>query len=182
MVSSRATRYVSASDRPGRIQRACPQDRIAFRNRKERQFVNPLTEALGTHHKVSPQMRALFDNCGRIRRDAQSLPQMGGHFSPPHATASPTLKRPAVSVPLPCYPPVAAAGSCPHDRSGQSGRLSHYARTISASMRPEIITELFDLPRPRVIAHRGASGDHPENTFAAFFAARDNGWRPISNW
>jgi glycerophosphoryl diester phosphodiesterase len=42
-------------------------------------------------------------------------------------------------------------------------------------MRPEIITEFFDLPRPRVIAHRGASGDYPENTLAAFTAARDAG-------
>jgi glycerophosphoryl diester phosphodiesterase len=42
-------------------------------------------------------------------------------------------------------------------------------------MRPEIITEFFDLPRPRVIAHRGASGDHPENTLAAFTATRDAG-------
>src|SRR5579871_6363196 len=42
-------------------------------------------------------------------------------------------------------------------------------------MRPEIITEFFDLPRPRVIAHRGASGDYPENTLVAFTAARDAG-------
>ena len=42
-------------------------------------------------------------------------------------------------------------------------------------MRPEIITEFFDPPRPRVIAHRGASGDYPENTLPAFAAARDAG-------
>lgn len=29
----------------------------------------------------------------------------------------------------------------------------------------------FSLPRPRVMAHRGASGTHPENTLAAFDAA-----------
>jgi len=38
-------------------------------------------------------------------------------------------------------------------------------------MRPGLDTEFFDLPRPRVIAHRGASGDYPENTLPAFGAA-----------
>ncbi len=33
----------------------------------------------------------------------------------------------------------------------------------------------FDPPRPRVFAHRGASGDYPENTLPAFAAARDLG-------
>jgi glycerophosphoryl diester phosphodiesterase len=42
-------------------------------------------------------------------------------------------------------------------------------------VRPGIITEFFDLPRPRVIAHRGASGGYPENTLPAFIAARDLG-------
>lgn len=42
-------------------------------------------------------------------------------------------------------------------------------------MRPQIITRFFDPPRPRVIAHRGASGDFPENTLPAFAAARDAG-------
>jgi glycerophosphoryl diester phosphodiesterase len=42
-------------------------------------------------------------------------------------------------------------------------------------MRPQVKTEFFDLPRPRVIAHRGASGDFPENTLPAFAAARDLG-------
>lgn len=42
-------------------------------------------------------------------------------------------------------------------------------------MRAQIITEFFDPPRPRVMAHRGASGDYPENTLAAFVAARDAG-------
>jgi glycerophosphoryl diester phosphodiesterase len=36
-------------------------------------------------------------------------------------------------------------------------------------------TEFFDPPRPRVFAHRGASGDYPENTLPAFAAARDVG-------
>jgi len=42
-------------------------------------------------------------------------------------------------------------------------------------MRSQIITEFFDPPRPRVMAHRGASGDYPENTLPAFVAARDAG-------
>jgi glycerophosphoryl diester phosphodiesterase len=32
-------------------------------------------------------------------------------------------------------------------------------------------TDFFDLPRPRVIAHRGFSGEYPENTLPAFHAA-----------
>ncbi len=36
-------------------------------------------------------------------------------------------------------------------------------------------SEFFDPPRPRVFAHRGASGDYPENTLPAFIAARDLG-------
>ena len=42
-------------------------------------------------------------------------------------------------------------------------------------MREQCDTEFFDLPRPRVIAHRGASGDYPENTFPAFKAASEAG-------
>jgi glycerophosphoryl diester phosphodiesterase len=38
-------------------------------------------------------------------------------------------------------------------------------------MRPGLDTEFFELPLPRVIAHRGASGDYPENTLPAFTAA-----------
>ena len=36
-------------------------------------------------------------------------------------------------------------------------------------------TEFFDLPRPRAMAHRGASGNYPENTMAAFGAAHELG-------
>jgi glycerophosphoryl diester phosphodiesterase len=42
-------------------------------------------------------------------------------------------------------------------------------------MREQCDTEFFDLPRPRVIAHRGASGDYPENTLPAFKAASEAG-------
>lgn len=41
------------------------------------------------------------------------------------------------------------------------------------------MTEFFDPSRPRVFAHRGASGDYPENTLPAFAAARDLGARYI---
>ncbi|MGH7837862.1 MAG: glycerophosphodiester phosphodiesterase [Candidatus Binataceae bacterium] len=36
-------------------------------------------------------------------------------------------------------------------------------------------SEFFKLARPRVFAHRGASGDYPENTLAAFRAAVEGG-------
>jgi glycerophosphoryl diester phosphodiesterase len=36
-------------------------------------------------------------------------------------------------------------------------------------------SDFFDLPTPRVIAHRGASGDRPENTLVAFRAAAEAG-------
>jgi glycerophosphoryl diester phosphodiesterase len=42
-------------------------------------------------------------------------------------------------------------------------------------MRPDLDTEFFDSPRPRVIAHRGASGVFPENTLLAFDGARECG-------
>jgi glycerophosphoryl diester phosphodiesterase len=36
-------------------------------------------------------------------------------------------------------------------------------------------SDFFDLPIPRVIAHRGASGEYPENTLIAFRAAAEAG-------
>jgi len=42
-------------------------------------------------------------------------------------------------------------------------------------MQSRVKTEFFQPPRPRVFAHRGASGDYPENTLPAFIAARDLG-------
>jgi glycerophosphoryl diester phosphodiesterase len=42
-------------------------------------------------------------------------------------------------------------------------------------MRPELNTEFFDPPLPRIIAHRGASGEYPENTIAAFHPAAEAG-------
>jgi glycerophosphoryl diester phosphodiesterase len=44
-------------------------------------------------------------------------------------------------------------------------------------MRPVLDSDFFTLPRPRVIAHRGASGDYPENTQAAFRGAAESGAR-----
>ena len=44
-------------------------------------------------------------------------------------------------------------------------------------MRPRRETDFFDLPLPRIIAHRGASGDYPENTMPAFRAAVELGVR-----
>jgi murein DD-endopeptidase MepM/ murein hydrolase activator NlpD len=58
---------------------------LHFAIEKNGQFVNPLTESLGTHNTVSPQMRALFDRL-KLRYVAMMnrLPQMGGHFTAPH--------------------------------------------------------------------------------------------------
>ena len=42
-------------------------------------------------------------------------------------------------------------------------------------MRSRSDTDFFDLPWPRVIAHRGASGTYPENTVPAFHAANKIG-------
>src|SRR5271155_5554025 len=42
-------------------------------------------------------------------------------------------------------------------------------------MRAKLDTEFFEQARPRVFAHRGASGDYPENTMAAFRAATESG-------
>jgi murein DD-endopeptidase MepM/ murein hydrolase activator NlpD len=62
---------------------------LHFAIEKNGQYVNPLTEALGAHHKISPQMRALFD---RIKQKyvatLNRLPQMGGHFSLPHTSVA----------------------------------------------------------------------------------------------
>ena len=41
--------------------------------------------------------------------------------------------------------------------------------------RAELNSDFFTLSRPRVIAHRGASGDYPENTMLAFTAAAEAG-------
>jgi glycerophosphoryl diester phosphodiesterase len=41
--------------------------------------------------------------------------------------------------------------------------------------RSALDSDFFDLPTPRAIAHRGASGDYPENTLPAFRAAAQAG-------
>lgn len=41
--------------------------------------------------------------------------------------------------------------------------------------RSALDSDFFDLPTPRVIAHRGASGEYPENTLMAFRAAAEAG-------
>jgi glycerophosphoryl diester phosphodiesterase len=38
-------------------------------------------------------------------------------------------------------------------------------------MKKDLDTDFFSAPRPRVMAHRGASGEYPENTMPAFGAA-----------
>jgi glycerophosphoryl diester phosphodiesterase len=57
--------------------------------------------------------------------------------------------------------------------------LAHRPRAIAspaaAVARPSLNTNFFDLPKPRAIAHRGASGNYPENTLSAFRAAAEAG-------
>jgi glycerophosphoryl diester phosphodiesterase len=42
-------------------------------------------------------------------------------------------------------------------------------------MKKDLETDFFAAPRPRVMAHRGASGEYPENTILAFRAAVEAG-------
>jgi len=42
-------------------------------------------------------------------------------------------------------------------------------------MKKDLDTDFFAAPRPRVMAHRGASGEYPENTMPAFRAAVEAG-------
>jgi glycerophosphoryl diester phosphodiesterase len=42
-------------------------------------------------------------------------------------------------------------------------------------MKKDLDTDFFAAPRPRVMAHRGASGEYPENTMLAFRAAVEAG-------
>lgn len=42
-------------------------------------------------------------------------------------------------------------------------------------MRPNLDSDFFSGPRPRIFAHRGSAGTHPENTMASFQAAVDLG-------
>lgn len=42
-------------------------------------------------------------------------------------------------------------------------------------MRKDLDTDFFAAPRPRVMAHRGASAEYPENTMPAFHAAVERG-------
>jgi glycerophosphoryl diester phosphodiesterase len=41
-------------------------------------------------------------------------------------------------------------------------------------MRRDLDTDFFSAPSPRVMAHRGVSGEYPENTMPAFLAAADS--------
>ena len=65
---------------------------LHFAIEKNGQFVNPLTESLGTHHKVSPTMRVLFDRLKQNYLAAlDRMPQIGGHgghFSVSRATGA----------------------------------------------------------------------------------------------
>ncbi len=67
---------------------------LHFAIEKNGQFVNPLTESLGTHHRIPPTMRALFDGLKQKYLAAlDRMPQIGGHggnFSVSHAAVART--------------------------------------------------------------------------------------------
>ncbi|HVN28510.1 MAG TPA: glycerophosphodiester phosphodiesterase family protein, partial [Candidatus Binataceae bacterium] len=44
-------------------------------------------------------------------------------------------------------------------------------------MRPNLESDFFNAPRPRIFGHRGSAGTHPENTLPSFQAAYDLGAR-----
>jgi murein DD-endopeptidase MepM/ murein hydrolase activator NlpD len=62
---------------------------LHFAIEKNGQYVNPLTEALGMHRKVSPEMRTLFESLRQSYvATLNRLPQLGGHFSAPHVAVT----------------------------------------------------------------------------------------------
>ena len=97
---------------------------LHFAIEKNGHYVNPLTEALGTHHKISPQMRALFD---RFKQEyiatLNRLPQMGGHFSAPHPAVAYAGRGPGVSAAAARSTP-RRAGTIRTIATGRSGVLS----------------------------------------------------------
>lgn len=48
---------------------------------KDGQYVNPLTQSLGVHHQVSPQLRALFDGFKHEYASVLERLPLGGHYS-----------------------------------------------------------------------------------------------------
>lgn len=61
---------------------------LHFALEKNGEYINPLTASLGTHHEVSPAMRALFNRLKKKYLAAlEHAPQIGGHFSVAHAVA-----------------------------------------------------------------------------------------------
>jgi len=72
---------------------------LHFAIEKNGQFVNPLTESLGTHHQVSPTMRALFDRLKQKYLAAlDRMPQIGSHFIAPHSAVAQGEGRSGVSA------------------------------------------------------------------------------------
>jgi hypothetical protein len=53
-------------------------------------FVNPLTQKLGSNHRVSPRMKSLFNAIrDRYERALSRLPDLGSHFVAPDARKPP---------------------------------------------------------------------------------------------
>jgi murein DD-endopeptidase MepM/ murein hydrolase activator NlpD len=82
---------------------------LHFAIEKNGQFVNPLTESLGVHHKISPTMRALFDRLKQNYLAAlDRMPQIGGHFSVSHAAVAQSANASSVSAAVAQSAPLAS--------------------------------------------------------------------------
>jgi murein DD-endopeptidase MepM/ murein hydrolase activator NlpD len=70
---------------------------LHFAIEKDGRYVNPLTQKLGIHHKISPRMRALFDRIkARYLAMLAKLPDFDGHFSVPRGESGSAAESEAV--------------------------------------------------------------------------------------
>lgn len=98
---------------------------LHFALEKNGQYVNPLTQSLGVHNKVSPRMRTLFDRFKQSYVAAlDRLPQIGGHFSTPHSAIARADGHSGVSPAATGWIP-GHAGAERTIATGRTGILSH---------------------------------------------------------
>ena len=146
---------------------------LHFALERDGHYVNPLTESIGVNHQVSPRMRSLFDQFkDNYLAMLSKLPDLGGHFHVGAAVSSVAQATGQAATHL-------AGEQGSHRRVASSmAFLAHLDGSLilrAAVARSALDSDFFDLPIPRVIAHRGASGEYPENTLVAFRAAAEAG-------
>ena len=72
---------------------------LHFALERDGKYINPLTEAIGVNHQVSPRMRSLFEQFKENYLAMLSkLPDLGGHFHIGVASASAAQDAPAESA------------------------------------------------------------------------------------